>query len=40
MINTVLLGHGLTPVNDFEKTFARKLDPNEYYFNPQVGFYR
>ena len=38
MINTILLGKGLTPVNDFEKTFARKLDPSEYYFNPQVGF--
>ncbi len=38
MINTVLLTHGLTPVNDFEKTFARKLEPSEYYFNPQVGF--
>ncbi|MEP6845249.1 MAG: cell surface protein SprA, partial [Panacibacter sp.] len=38
LINTLLLGKGLTPVNDFEKTFARKLDPTEYYFNPQVGF--
>ncbi|HRI21942.1 MAG TPA: cell surface protein SprA, partial [Panacibacter sp.] len=38
MINTILLGKGLTPVNDFEKTFARKLEPSEYYFNPQVGF--
>ncbi len=38
MINTILLDHGLTPVNDFEKTFARKLEPSEYYFNPQVGF--
>ena len=23
---------------DFEKTFARKLQPSDYYFNPQVGF--
>lgn len=38
LINTILLNKGLTPVNDFEKTFARKLDPTEYYFNPQVGF--
>ena len=38
LINTLLLAKGLTPVNDFEKTFARKLDPSEYYFNPQVGF--
>ncbi|WP_225975470.1 T9SS outer membrane translocon Sov/SprA [Panacibacter ginsenosidivorans] len=38
LINTILLGKGLTPVNDYEKTFARKLEPTEYYFNPQVGF--
>jgi cell surface protein SprA len=25
-------------VNDYEKTFARKLDSTEYYYNPQVGF--
>ncbi|HMT74856.1 MAG TPA: cell surface protein SprA, partial [Chitinophagaceae bacterium] len=29
---------GLLPVQDFEKTFARKLQPTEYYFNPQIGF--
>ena len=29
---------GLTPVQDFEKTFARKLGPSDYYFDPQVGF--
>ncbi|MBK8952428.1 MAG: cell surface protein SprA [Chitinophagaceae bacterium] len=29
---------GLLPVQDFEKTFARKLQPSEYYFNPQIGF--
>lgn len=29
---------GLKPVDDFEKTFARKLTTNEYYFNPQIGF--
>ncbi|NNV55617.1 cell surface protein SprA [Panacibacter sp. KCS-6] len=38
LINSILLAKGLSPVNDFEKTFARKLDPSEYYFNPQVGF--
>lgn len=38
LINNILVNKGLTPVNDFEKTFARKLDPSEYYFNPQVGF--
>ncbi|MFM2338480.1 MAG: cell surface protein SprA [Bacteroidota bacterium] len=29
---------GLQAVQDFEKTFARKLQPTEYYFNPQIGF--
>ncbi len=29
---------GLRAVQDFEKTFARKLNPSDYYFNPQVGF--
>ena len=37
-VNTLLTLKGLTPVNDFEKTFARKLDSSEYYYNPQVGF--
>lgn len=37
-INTLLLSRGLRPVDDYEKTFARKLSPSEYYFNPQVGF--
>ena len=27
----------LSPVQDFEKTFARKLDSNQYIFNRQVG---
>ncbi|WP_207496378.1 cell surface protein SprA [Aridibaculum aurantiacum] len=38
LINSRLLSMGLTPVEDFEKTFARKLNPNEYFFNPQIGF--
>lgn len=38
VINSNLLTKGLNPVNDYEKTFARKLTSNEYYFNPQVGF--
>jgi cell surface protein SprA len=38
IVNTLLLARGLTPVNDFEKTFARKLDSTEYFYNPQVGF--
>ena len=29
---------GMQPVQDFEKTFARKLRIDEYYFNPQIGF--
>lgn len=37
-ITTNLLSYGLKPVEDFEKTFARKLNPNEYTFNSQVGF--
>jgi cell surface protein SprA len=38
VINSILLSKGLKPVDDYEKTFARKLTPTEYYFNPQVGF--
>ncbi len=37
-VQSVLTGIGLQPVQDFEKTFARKLSPSDYYFNPQVGF--
>src|SRR5688572_1660663 len=37
-VTSVLSGAGLQPVQDFEKTFARKLLPTDYYFNPQVGF--
>lgn len=33
-----LVALGLQPVQDFEKTFARKLDSTQYYYNPQVGF--
>ncbi|MBC7827362.1 MAG: cell surface protein SprA [Chitinophagaceae bacterium] len=38
LITTKLSSLGLRPVQDFEKTFARKLNPADYYFNPQVGF--
>lgn len=38
LISTILQGRNLRPVNDFEKTFARKLTPTEYFFNPQAGF--
>lgn len=37
-VQSVLTGLGLQPVQDFEKTFARKLQPTDYYFNPQIGF--
>jgi len=33
-----LTSKGMSQVDDFEKVFARKLNPNEFYFNPQVGF--
>ena len=29
---------GLTQVQDYEQVFARKLNPSDYIFNPQVGF--
>ncbi|BAV04191.1 T9SS outer membrane translocon Sov/SprA [Filimonas lacunae] len=38
LISTILQSRNFKPVNDFEKTFARKLNSTEYYFNPQVGF--
>jgi cell surface protein SprA len=38
LVNANLTGLRLRPVEDYEKTFARKLNPNEYYFNPQIGF--
>jgi len=37
-VQSVLTGLGFQPVQDFEKTFARKLQPTDYYFNPQIGF--
>lgn len=37
-VTGLLQGIQLNSVNDFEKTFARKLSPNEYTFNPQIGF--
>ncbi|WP_018613641.1 cell surface protein SprA [Segetibacter koreensis] len=38
LINSILRARNLNPVEDYEKTFARKLSPNEYFFNPQIGF--
>src|SRR5690606_17894835 len=37
MVFNNLRNIGLSPVQDFEKTFARKLDSTQYIFNPQVG---
>jgi cell surface protein SprA len=37
IVNT-LASIGLQPVRDFEKTFARKLDSTQFYFNRQLGF--
>lgn len=37
-VTTKLNSLGLKAVQDFEKTYARKLNQSEYYFNPQVGF--
>lgn len=38
LVQSRLTAFGLRPVEDFEKTYARKLGPDEYYFNPQIGF--
>jgi cell surface protein SprA len=37
-VTSTLLSLGMQPVQEFEKVFARKLQPSDYYFNPQVGF--
>ncbi|HZH67216.1 MAG TPA: cell surface protein SprA, partial [Flavisolibacter sp.] len=37
-VQSELTALGLQPVQDFEKTFARKLLPTDYYYNPQIGF--
>ena len=37
-IQTLTNQYALQPVQDFEKTYARKLSPNEYTFQPQLGF--
>lgn len=38
LVQAQLTSLGLLPVQDFEKTFARKLQPSDYYFNFQIGF--
>ncbi|MFT3827295.1 MAG: cell surface protein SprA [Chitinophagaceae bacterium] len=37
-VTTMLSSMGLKPVQDFEKTFARKLAATDYTFNTQLGF--
>ncbi|HUR66839.1 MAG TPA: cell surface protein SprA [Chitinophagaceae bacterium] len=38
LVQNELTTFGLLPVQDFEKTFARKLQSTDYYYNPQIGF--
>jgi cell surface protein SprA len=38
IVTSRLSSLGLVAVQDYERTFARKLRPDEYYFNPQIGF--
>lgn len=38
LVNNLLTNMGLSPVQDFEKTYARKLDSTQYIYNPRVGF--
>ncbi len=38
IITSRLQARGLNAVEDYEKTFARKLTTNEYFINRQVGF--
>ena len=38
LVGNLLQGIGLMPVQDYEKTFARKLDSTQYLFNRQLGF--
>ncbi len=37
-IASILSSEGMRSAEDYERTFARKLTENEYYFNPQIGF--
>lgn len=37
LIYNNLINIGLSPVQDFEKTFAKKLDSTQYVFNKQLG---
>ena len=37
-IASILTEEGMRSAEDYERTFARKLTQNEYFFNPQIGF--
>ena len=37
-VTSKLSALGLQPVQDFEKTYARKLSAAEYFYDPQVGY--
>jgi cell surface protein SprA len=38
-VQSILTGlGGMEPIQEFEKTFARKLMPTDYFFNPRIGF--
>ncbi len=37
-IASILTAVGMRSAQDYERTFARKLTQNEYFFNPQIGF--
>ena len=38
LINSQLMNMGLAPAQDYEITYAKKLDTSQYYYNPRVGF--
>jgi len=38
LINSQLMNMGLAPSQDYEITYAKKLDSSQYYYNPRVGF--
>ncbi|MGB8195343.1 MAG: cell surface protein SprA, partial [Chitinophagaceae bacterium] len=38
LVTSRLNAFGLRPVQDFEKTFARKLGPGDYSYSPLIGF--
>ncbi len=38
VVVTLEQNYALNPVEDFEKTYGRKLSPSEYSFNPMLGY--